>query len=91
MLHKIHISYNLLQNLPEEWKTDMKCKVPDVPCWNIVIKTSELLFLMIRDISCYFGEWKAFIWINTLRNYVSFMNELSRITSQVCKDVGHDI
>ena len=43
---------------------------------NMIIKTSELLVLILRDISN--TEWRTpGVWITLLKNYVSNMKELS--------------
>jgi hypothetical protein len=43
---------------------------------NMIIKTSELLVLILRDISN--TEWRTpGVWMTLLKNYVSNMKELS--------------
>jgi hypothetical protein len=57
--------------------------LPDISNFNVAIKTSELLVLILRALSNI--EWRTpGVWIVTLKNYVSNMKELSlEIDNQV--------
>ncbi|XP_028408258.1 uncharacterized protein LOC114530867 [Dendronephthya gigantea] len=61
--------------LPEDWKTDMMV-LPDISNSDDSLPTSELLLLILRDISR--NDWTtAYVWNTALKNYVSTMKELS--------------
>ena len=71
------LTFFLLQKLDDEWKSDLMA-LPNISnvVGNDLIKTSELLILLLRVMSK--TKWgTSCIWMVGLKNYISSMKKLS--------------